>query len=127
MVEQSDISEKPQLSDGLLQQYVVAHQALADDDYGEALRALQQLVGEAAGEIKVVAEQAVQAQDIGSLRTAFKPLSDEIVKRALPEDYAVVFCPMADQGQGAHWVQKDGEIKNPYFGSAMLTCGTIVK
>ncbi len=127
VVEQPDLSEQPQLPDSSLQHYIAAQLALAADDYSEARRALQQLAGEAAGEIEVLAEQAVQTEDIGSLRAAFKPLSDEIIGRALPEDYAVVFCPMADQGQGAHWVQRDGEVKNPYFGSAMLTCGSIIK
>lgn len=126
MVEQSAISEQPQLSDSSLQHYVAAQAALAADDYSEARRGLQQLASEAAGEIKAFTQQAVLAQDIGSLRTAFKPLSEEIIKGTLPDGYTVVFCPMADKGQGAHWVQKDEEVRNPYFGSAMLTCGSIV-
>jgi len=32
-------------------------------------------------------------------------------------------CPMANSNKGASWISADKEIKNPYFGEAMLTCG----
>ncbi len=36
-----------------------------------------------------------------------------------------VFCPMADKGKGAYWISETKEIKNPYFGKEMSTCGII--
>lgn len=33
------------------------------------------------------------------------------------------FCPMAFDNAGAYWISKSEEIKNPYFGDAMLKCG----
>ncbi len=33
------------------------------------------------------------------------------------------FCPMARDGEGAYWLSPGKKIKNPYFGSDMLTCG----
>lgn len=33
------------------------------------------------------------------------------------------FCPMANDGKGAYWLSKENAIKNPYYGSQMLTCG----
>ncbi len=33
------------------------------------------------------------------------------------------YCPMANGGEGAFWFSKIKDIKNPYFGEAMLTCG----
>ena len=33
------------------------------------------------------------------------------------------FCPMARNGKGAYWLSAIKEIKNPYYGEAMLTCG----
>jgi Cu(I)/Ag(I) efflux system membrane fusion protein len=33
------------------------------------------------------------------------------------------FCPMARDGKGAYWLSATKEIKNPYYGEAMLTCG----
>jgi len=37
------------------------------------------------------------------------------------------FCPMADEGKGAIWISEVKDIKNPYFGSEMLTCGSVRK
>jgi hypothetical protein len=37
-------------------------------------------------------------------------------------------CPMyPGSGKTAYWVQTDGAIRNPFFGSEMLDCGTEVK
>ncbi len=33
------------------------------------------------------------------------------------------YCPMADKDKGAYWFSNSEEIKNPYFGDAMLECG----
>lgn len=35
-------------------------------------------------------------------------------------------CPMADSNNGALWLSAEKEIKNPYFGDAMLTCGSVI-
>ena len=35
------------------------------------------------------------------------------------------FCPMADNNNGAYWLSKEEKVINPYFGSAMLTCGEV--
>lgn len=37
------------------------------------------------------------------------------------------FCPMANNGKGAIWISEVKEIKNPYYGSQMFTCGSIKK
>ena len=37
------------------------------------------------------------------------------------------FCPMANDNKGAIWISETKEINNPYFGSQMLTCGSIKK
>jgi hypothetical protein len=37
------------------------------------------------------------------------------------------FCPMANNNKGANWLSEVKEIKNPYFGSKMLKCGSIKK
>ena len=33
------------------------------------------------------------------------------------------FCPMANNDQGAFWLSETKEIRNPYFGEMMLSCG----
>ena len=36
-------------------------------------------------------------------------------------------CPMANDGKGANWLSKEEEIKNPYYGSMMLSCGKTIE
>ena len=37
------------------------------------------------------------------------------------------YCPMASNNKGAMWLSEVKDIKNPYFGSKMLNCGSIKK
>ncbi|MBA2248809.1 MAG: DUF3347 domain-containing protein [Chitinophagaceae bacterium] len=34
-------------------------------------------------------------------------------------------CPMYNNGKGANWISEIKEIKNPYLGKKMLTCGSV--
>lgn len=34
-------------------------------------------------------------------------------------------CPMANENKGAMWLSETKEIKNPYFGEKMMTCGSV--
>ncbi|WP_257658240.1 DUF3347 domain-containing protein [Parapedobacter lycopersici] len=36
-----------------------------------------------------------------------------------------VFCPMYSNNNGAYWLSDTKEVKNPYYGSEMLTCGEV--
>ncbi|MGA9239554.1 efflux RND transporter periplasmic adaptor subunit [Robiginitalea sp.] len=36
-------------------------------------------------------------------------------------------CPMADNNKGAAWLSAQKEIRNPYYGDAMLTCGRVIR
>ena len=37
------------------------------------------------------------------------------------------YCPMYDDKKGAIWISETKEIKNPYYGSEMLSCGSMKK
>ncbi|SFN14331.1 Protein of unknown function [Chryseobacterium oleae] len=37
------------------------------------------------------------------------------------------YCPMFNDGKGAVWISESKSIKNPYYGSKMLTCGSVKK
>ncbi|RMG55424.1 MAG: efflux RND transporter periplasmic adaptor subunit [Bacteroidetes bacterium] len=39
----------------------------------------------------------------------------------------VQHCPMAMENEGADWLSLQEEIRNPYFGDQMLTCGSITQ
>ncbi len=72
---------------------------------------------------------AVSLTKAGSLkkaRAAFGDLSEVIVEyRNLVEGDVpnVAYCPMAKKS----WLQNGKTIANPYYGSSMLRCGSIVK
>jgi hypothetical protein len=37
------------------------------------------------------------------------------------------FCPMAFNNTGGYWFSMEEEIRNPYYGNAMLKCGRVVE
>ncbi len=49
----------------------------------------------------------------------------KVSKQETPTYYQ--FCPMANNGKGANWLSKENTIKNPYYGSMMLSCGKVVE
>ncbi|WP_320815068.1 DUF3347 domain-containing protein [Flavobacterium sp.] len=36
-------------------------------------------------------------------------------------------CPMANGGKGATWLSKESAVKNPYYGSMMMSCGKVIE
>ena len=36
-----------------------------------------------------------------------------------------IFCSMYDDNKGAYWLSDSKEVKNPYYGEDMLTCGEV--
>ena len=109
----------------LLEDYVAAQRALAADDQEAAQQAFQALSEEVGEDLKVVALEAAQSDDLKLARTAFKTLSERLIEAELPKGLVVAYCPMADDGKGASWIQPEGDIANPYFGKEMLECGEV--
>lgn len=107
--------------------YVSVQEALADDNFENAKTALSNLLTASEGDIKTAVATASEAADIENARTAFKPVSDAVKDGDLPEGHVVAYCPMAFNDTGAHWVQKDGTLMNPYFGASMLHCGAVTR
>ncbi|AHM59423.1 efflux transporter, RND family, MFP subunit [Flammeovirgaceae bacterium 311] len=69
--------------------------------------------------------------DIEAKRENFIYISQPLIKVVesfgAPENLFVQFCPMANNDQGAYWLSSEPEIRNPYYGDAMLRCGEVVK
>jgi Cu(I)/Ag(I) efflux system membrane fusion protein len=68
--------------------------------------------------------------DIAKQRTHFAPLSQAFLD--LTETFGLTkdkvykeFCPMAFDNKGAFWLSESEQIRNPYFGQTMLTCGEV--
>ena len=125
----------------ILAEYIEIQQALAADSTEGVQSATQALrdsatrlqPGQAAREhaehyesipqdLLAACDKLTAAQDIASVREAFKELSKPVsmwVTMAKPENTSVMYCSMAK----ADWVQRGSEVANPYFGSKMLSCG----
>jgi Cu(I)/Ag(I) efflux system membrane fusion protein len=64
-------------------------------------------------------------------RTAFITLSELIIQAAkrygVPGGKPVYrfYCPMANSGKGADWLQNGKEAANPYLGASMPKCGEL--
>jgi copper chaperone CopZ len=82
-------------------------------------------------DLKADAKNIVDVKNIAKQRSHFITLSKnmyplmKISKTETPTYYQ--FCPMANDGKGAHWLSKDNAVKNPYYGSMMMTCGKTVE
>ncbi len=67
--------------------------------------------------------------NIDEQRKFFKTLSESLIRSAkafgTAEKLYVQYCPMADDDQGANWLSQSEEIRNPYYGNMMLTCGDV--
>lgn len=66
---------------------------------------------------------------LDEVRNAFVNLSNTMISMANTfkpnETLFVLHCPMANSNKGADWLSSSKEIKNPYYGKAMLTCGEV--
>ena len=86
-------------------------------------------LGKPAAKIAGAAKDVLKATKIADVRSAFGKLSEALVayldaqKRAPGPGLRVATCPMVNKP----WIQKDGPIRNPYYGSEMLSCGSFKK
>lgn len=82
-------------------------------------------------DLKEDAEHISGTKDVSHQRQHFMELSKNmyaLIKVAKPAEAVYYqFCPMANSGKGANWLSKENSIKNPYYGSQMLTCGKTVE
>jgi Cu(I)/Ag(I) efflux system membrane fusion protein len=71
------------------------------------------------------------ADQLAVARAAFEGLSNAMITLARRLGPArrgpmlVYHCPMAFDNRGASWLQNTAGVENPYFGSAMFTCGVL--
>ena len=87
---------------------------------------LAEIIEDATEHAKHISENS---KDIGHQREHFEILSKDI------KDLVIItgsdrtlyqsFCPMYKNNKGGAWLSNSKEIKNPYFGSKMLKCGSV--
>lgn len=81
--------------------------------------------------IKEDAEHIADTKDVKHQRDHFTTLSKDMYTLIKAAKYEVPvyfqFCPMYNNGKGANWLSKENAVKNPYYGSMMLSCGKTVE
>ncbi len=135
----------------LLREYLVLKNALVNDDFGAAKKAIQtqadalskidesHFIGEShdlwmrySSLIGRSLKQVANAGTIAEVRDSFLVLSDAMINlvetfRPIEENLYIQHCPMANSDKAALWLSRSREIKNPYYGAAMLTCGEVTR
>ena len=126
------VSAAGELSRAVIEPYLNADAALASDRIeGVVVNAVEisaaaRELGPSARAIDAAAVRLASAKDVGEAREHFGTLSEAIdsymanQRLVPPTGVRVAFCPMAMRP----WLQHDGAIRNPYYGSQMLTCGS---
>lgn len=131
--------------------YLSVQDALANDRFEQAQQAMRFLAdvvgaidmnlleGEAHAtwmkffsNLQATLTQLHQAEDLETFRKCFAPVSEALALMVEsfgiypPQPVYKMRCPMAFDGQGAVWLQKEKEVRNPYFGEAMPSCGEVI-
>jgi len=130
--------------------YLVLHEALAEEDFQSAKEAAKKVhwgiervdMHVLQGEVHVIWMKSLEqlnaglgkileAKDLAEIRSGFEPFSVDMAQAVVNLGVLTegpifeLYCPMAFENKGATWLQKDTDIRNPYFGSVMAKCGEV--
>jgi Cu(I)/Ag(I) efflux system membrane fusion protein len=91
---------------------------------GDARVLWMNIIGILDKQIKEIASDS----GIEDQRTAFSTFNKQFYKAVksfglMGKTVYYQFCPMANNSKGAYWLSETEDIRNPYYGAAMLTCG----
>ncbi len=107
--------------------------ANADSLKVDELKADSSIVEMAEGYLQSISAEAkalIAEPNMEEKRKSFQMISDNMydLARSVRYDQKIVyhqFCPMAFNDAGAYWLSNTSDIKNPYYGKKMLTCGEV--
>jgi Cu(I)/Ag(I) efflux system membrane fusion protein len=94
-----------------------------------AIAAQASSMGAGGATMVAAAKRMEAAADLKTAREAFGVLSDAVIAAGKAEgwkdvpDVKMAYCPMVNKS----WLQKEGSIRNPYYGPMMPTCGEFKK
>ncbi|ACU05247.1 DUF3347 domain-containing protein [Pedobacter heparinus] len=129
------VSIKDDKLNAVYQHYIHLSTALVNEDVAEAKVAAsaielgaKELTGGTA--LVTLASKITTGADIEAQRTVFSDLSNDFIARVKASglnsgEVYVEYCPMALHDKGASWLSNKKEIRNPYFGESMMTCGEV--
>jgi len=86
---------------------------------------------ELAPKIQDASRAVSSSSSIDEQRNTFKDLSVHLTHAVevfgINQKVYNQFCPMADNNKGAYWLSANEIVENPYFGSAMHSCGNVAE
>ncbi|RJP22624.1 MAG: efflux RND transporter periplasmic adaptor subunit [Candidatus Abyssobacteria bacterium SURF_5] len=146
MEEKKSIIDEPQTRAALnqvVESYLPLWRTLAADSKEGVSQYSEKLAGAAAKAADVAASadlqsrlvtlqqaaKSMKADDVDQARESFKEVSRALVaifetyKAPMQDTYVIIECPMLKE----KWIQDSEEVRNPYYGSAMLNCGEVVE
>ena len=116
---------QPQQVQPIIDGYLVLGDALVASDAKLALAKAQELLKAAQKAQLVLTGLDNFPKDLAEQRKLLGPLSEQVIALArragLSSELQVVWCSMAP----GRWLQRSGEVANPYYGAEMLRCGDI--
>jgi hypothetical protein len=77
-----------------------------------------------------MSDSIAKTSDLAKQRSTFTNLSNQLIAQfsktlVLKGSFYLQFCPMANEGNGGYWLAAEQEVRNPYYGDEMLTCGEV--
>lgn len=142
-----NINKNPMTSSQIIGDYLTLKNALVADDKDAAAKAGEKLVsalenfdkskykGAQRAELTDIIEDATEnAEHIANSAIAHQREHFDVLSKDMIDLIAIIgsektlyqdFCPMYNNNKGAQWLSATKEIKNPYFGSKMMSCGTV--
>jgi hypothetical protein len=118
----------------IVKSYLEIQTALASDKFEDVkgpartLSAQAVALGKEGAALARAATAFASSPDLKAAREAFGPLSDAVIARVQADgskdvaaDLRLAYCPMVKRS----WLQREEQVRNPYYGTTMLTCGEI--
>lgn len=106
-------------------QLVAALKAFDTSSYSkEDQKELAEIVEDATEHAEHISESAIDHQR-EHFKTLSKDITDMVAITGTKSTLYEQFCPMYDKGSA--WLSMSDEVRNPYYGSKMLSCGKVQK
>jgi hypothetical protein len=131
---QAPPSSSPDALRAIVKTYLDIHALLAQDKFDDlkgpagTLASQTAALGRDGAALAKAATAFAGAKDLKVARDAFAPLSEALIGQVkangspdLASDLRIGYCPMNRRS----WIQREEMARNPYYGTAMLTCGSV--
>lgn len=130
------VAFKDEATTQIFNTYLALKDALVETDGAkvsvEAKKLEALLTDESYTLIKADVQKIAESTDPKVQRDSFNSLSDQMITLAKNSELTsgnlfLQHCPMANGNKGANWLSLSEEIRNPYYGDKMMTCGSVTE